>query len=139
MRRRFGSSAAITAAVLGAFVGYPTPRSMLAQTSQQSSQQAPTFRTRIDLRQLDVTVLDRNRRPVRGLTAEDFVLVEDGVTQTLNALEQLAPQARGRGSERGRTRDRLTRTLRAQSMRVAAHRGGVAPVRPSGRAVTGLE
>ena len=42
--------------------------------------QAPetTFRARVDLIQVDVSVLDRARRPVSGLTAADFVLTEDG-------------------------------------------------------------
>ena len=42
--------------------------------------QAPreTFRSRVDLIQVDVSVLDRDRRPVAGLTAADFTLTEDG-------------------------------------------------------------
>jgi VWFA-related protein len=42
--------------------------------------QAPetTFRARVDLIQVDVSVLDRDRRPVSGLTAADFILTEDG-------------------------------------------------------------
>ncbi len=48
--------------------------------------QTPVFRSRIDLRQLDVTVLDKQRRPVRGLTAADFTLTEDGIPQKLEAF-----------------------------------------------------
>ena len=42
--------------------------------------QAPetTFRARVDLIQVDVSVLDSDRRPVSGLTAADFILTEDG-------------------------------------------------------------
>jgi VWFA-related protein len=42
--------------------------------------QAPqgTFRSRVDLIQVDVSVLDRERHPVSGLTAADFTLMEDG-------------------------------------------------------------
>ena len=42
--------------------------------------QAPqtTFRARVDLIQVDVSVLDRERRPVSGLTAADFTVMEDG-------------------------------------------------------------
>jgi VWFA-related protein len=40
--------------------------------------QPPTFRTGIDAVQLDVSVLDKNRRPVRGLTAADFTILEEG-------------------------------------------------------------
>jgi hypothetical protein len=40
--------------------------------------QKPTFRARTDLLTIDVTVLDKDRRPVTGLTADDFILLEDG-------------------------------------------------------------
>jgi VWFA-related protein len=39
---------------------------------------APTFRTSTDLVDVDVSVLDRDRLPVRGLTAADFTVLEDG-------------------------------------------------------------
>jgi VWFA-related protein len=42
------------------------------------SQQQPTFRSRLDLVQLDVSVLDGKRQPIRGLTKDDFVILEDG-------------------------------------------------------------
>jgi VWFA-related protein len=38
----------------------------------------PTFRIGVDAVQLDVSVLDAQRRPVRGLTAADFTVLEDG-------------------------------------------------------------
>jgi VWFA-related protein len=41
-------------------------------------QQTPVFRSGIEIVQLDVSVLDRNRRPVRGLTQADFTVLEDG-------------------------------------------------------------
>ena len=40
-------------------------------TSQIPQQTQPSFRSRLDLVHLDVSVLDRERRPVRGLTAAD--------------------------------------------------------------------
>jgi VWFA-related protein len=48
-----------------------------------AQQQPPTFRSGVDIVQLDVTVLDRNRKPVRGLTAADFALLEDGIPQRI--------------------------------------------------------
>jgi VWFA-related protein len=37
-----------------------------------------TFRAGVDLVEVDVSVLDKDRRPVRGLTRENFTLLEDG-------------------------------------------------------------
>jgi VWFA-related protein len=45
--------------------------------------QVPQFRAGVDLVHLDVSVLDRQRRPVRGLTAEDFEVFEDGKPQSI--------------------------------------------------------
>ena len=56
---------------------------VLALSAQQKP---PSFRAGIDLRQLDVSVLDKNRRPVRGLTAEDFVLTEEGAPQKIETF-----------------------------------------------------
>ena len=48
--------------------------------------QTPVFRGGTDVVQVDVTVLDKNRQPVRGLSQEDFTLSEDGKPQTLVAF-----------------------------------------------------
>ncbi len=41
--------------------------------------QGPTFRARTDIVQLDVAVLDKKtHQPVKGLTAKDFAILEDG-------------------------------------------------------------
>lgn len=40
--------------------------------------QTPQFRSAVDLVHLDVSVLDKNRDPVRGLTRADFTVLEDG-------------------------------------------------------------
>jgi len=44
------------------------------------------FRARADLIQVDVSVLDKQRRPVSGLSAEDFTILENGVPQTVSAF-----------------------------------------------------
>jgi VWFA-related protein len=46
----------------------------------------PQFRSRVDVVHLDVSVLDRDRRPVRGLTAADFTVLEDGKPQKVSVF-----------------------------------------------------
>jgi VWFA-related protein len=56
----------------------------------------PAFRTGVDAVQIDVSVLDEKRRPVRGLTAADFTVLVDGWPQALaafSAIELPAPPA----------------------------------------------
>jgi VWFA-related protein len=50
----------------------------LALLAQAPSGNQPTFRAGVDVVQVDVTVLDKDRRPIRGLTAADFTVLEDG-------------------------------------------------------------
>jgi VWFA-related protein len=45
-----------------------------------------TFKTGIDIVQLDVSVLDKDRRPIRGLTIEDFTVLENGAPQPIVAV-----------------------------------------------------
>ena len=57
------------------------------QTGQdRPASQAPTFRVRADVVQLDVSVLDRQERPIRGLGATDFTLLDDGVAEPVIAF-----------------------------------------------------
>lgn len=46
----------------------------------------PQFRSSVDLVHLDVSVLDKDRRPVKGLTAADFTILEDGKAQAVAAF-----------------------------------------------------
>jgi VWFA-related protein len=48
--------------------------------------QVPKFRSGVDLVYLDVSVLDRDRKPMRGLTADDFELFEDGKPQVVSTF-----------------------------------------------------
>jgi VWFA-related protein len=63
--------------------------------SHQREQERPQFRTGVELVQLDVSVLDRERRPVTGLTAEDFTLLENGRRRPIRTFTpvQLAAHA----------------------------------------------
>ncbi len=56
---------------------------VLAQPQQTGR---PQFRSGVDLVHLDVSVLDKDRRPVRGLTAADFSVFEEGRAQTISAF-----------------------------------------------------
>ena len=54
-----------------------------------SAQQTPAFRTGIDVVRVDASVLDRDRRPIRGLTAADFTVLADGKPQKIVALSEV--------------------------------------------------
>jgi VWFA-related protein len=58
-------------------------------TPQTPQQPPPVFRGEVDLIRLDVSVLERNRRPVTGLTAADFTIVEDDTPQTISAFTEI--------------------------------------------------
>ena len=50
---------------------------------------APSFRSGISYIELDASVLDRNRNPVRGLTAGDFTVLEDGQAQKILSFSEV--------------------------------------------------
>jgi VWFA-related protein len=52
----------------------------------QAPPQPPTFRAGVDIVHLDVSVLDANRRPVRGLTPADFTVFDNGVPQAISVF-----------------------------------------------------
>ena len=61
--------------------------SMVILSSQSTPPpQLPTFKSGIDVVELDVTVLDGDRRPIRGLTADDFTVLEQGRPQPIVAF-----------------------------------------------------
>ena len=59
---------------------------MLAGVALTARTQQPQFRSTVDLMHLDVSVLDKNRRPVKGLIPEDFTILEDGKPQPIIAF-----------------------------------------------------
>src|SRR5690606_38945493 len=66
-----------------------------AGARQDPSQPRTIFRSSVDLVHLDVSVLDANRRPVRGLGPADFIVLEDGKPQRIavfNAVDIPDPE-----------------------------------------------
>ncbi len=59
---------------------------VLGAQSPQAPVPAPTFRGGVDLVEFDVSVLGHDRRPVKGLTASDFTVTEDGKPQSVAAF-----------------------------------------------------
>ena len=76
----------------------------LVSARQSNTPPQTTFRGGIDLFQLDVTVIDKDRHPVKGLTARDFVVLEDGKPRPIATFKEVsvAPVVK---SEAGWVRD----------------------------------
>ena len=82
---RRNQSAAI-ALVVGSFVSFVTFVSSVRASvvsSVRATAQVPSFRSRVDLVNLGVTVTDRKGNLITDLKAEDFEIIEDGKVQTL--------------------------------------------------------
>jgi VWFA-related protein len=75
------------------------PASARQQTAPE--QQPPTFRTAVDLVSADVTVIDADGKPVRGLTAADFTLTVDGKPRKISTAEYIAQVRRETTTDRG--------------------------------------
>lgn len=74
-----------------AYLSFPVvalSASVLVVAGQQPAPQTPPqFRSTTDMVLLDVSVIDKNRRPVRGLTEADFTILEDGVKQEIGTFK----------------------------------------------------
>src|SRR5438105_2303253 len=68
---------------------------MVAVTPLVGQQPTPSFRGGVNLILVDVVVRDRSDAIVRGLTADDFELLEDGVRQQIVtfAFEEIGKSA----------------------------------------------
>lgn len=62
----------------------------IALLHAQTQRPQPTFRGGTDLVQVDVSVLDNKRHPVRGLKAEDFTIFEDGQQREIQAFTEVS-------------------------------------------------
>jgi VWFA-related protein len=78
MRGQGGTPAARARAVACLVLG-----AAVAMRGAQEPTQQPSFRSGVDVIQLDVSVLDKARHPVPGLTAADFTVLENGKPQRL--------------------------------------------------------
>lgn len=61
--------------------------------ARQTPQSAPTFRSGVALATIDVTVLDKDGKPVPGLTADDIEIKLNGKVQPIRALAYLQAAA----------------------------------------------
>jgi VWFA-related protein len=68
---------ALFAIVVGILAAAPGAQQLPPRTSP------PQFRTGVEVVEVDVSVLDAKRRPVRGLVASDFTVLEDGKPQEI--------------------------------------------------------
>ena len=68
----------------------PPAQNPPAQNPAPQNPQQPVFRAGVDVITLDVSVLDKDRRPVRGLKPEDFTVVENGKTQRIVTVTEMA-------------------------------------------------
>ncbi|HEY7475534.1 MAG TPA: hypothetical protein VH679_11015, partial [Vicinamibacterales bacterium] len=60
-----------------------------ALSAQTPSQQRPVFRAAVELIQVDVVVRDRNGTPIRGLTADDFVVLDRAKPQQIATFKEI--------------------------------------------------
>ena len=56
--------------------------------AQEPQPPRTTFRSTVDLVPVDVSVVDRNGRPVSGLTEQDFTLAVDGKPRRIASAER---------------------------------------------------
>ena len=81
----------MTRRTLGAVLALITPALTVAGADQSTQDATPLFRSRATAVSLDVSVRRRNR-PVNGLSAADFEVTDNGVTQTVEqAFNNVAP------------------------------------------------
>src|SRR3984885_12270940 len=96
MRRMIGVLCFFTLCVLVAAAQQSPPN---ATPTQGTPAQTPgTIRVQTQLVVEEVAVKDKSGKPVEGLTANDFILTEDGVPQTISfatfeRIESAAPSA----------------------------------------------
>src|SRR3990170_7152320 len=66
---------------------------LVLATAPVPGAQQPTFRAGVDLVHFGVTVVDKQGKPVTGLTRDDFRVVEAGQTQSVQFFATGSPEA----------------------------------------------
>src|SRR5215468_6101693 len=59
------------------------------EPEQPSAAPVPTFRVQVDAIEIEAFITDEQRRPVTGLTREDFEILEDGKPQVITSFSQV--------------------------------------------------
>src|SRR5207247_10920535 len=64
----------------------PAPIANAGQAPPAPAQQQPTFKAQVEYVEVDALVSDANGNFVRGLTKDDFQILEDGKAQTVSTF-----------------------------------------------------
>jgi VWFA-related protein len=78
---------------LGAALLVAAGLTLAPATADPAPQKPPAFPTQAEIVTVDVVVLDRDGKPVAGLTRSDFVVREDGRPQAVTAFEAVETMA----------------------------------------------
>jgi VWFA-related protein len=91
---------------------------LTAVGSAQEQRSVPVFPARAEAITADVVVLDKQGRPVRGLTKADFTLLEDGRPQTIVGFEarELTSPSRDAPREGAVTDERVAENRRSSQL-----------------------
>ena len=82
------SPTATTTANVAPQSGGATAASVASLAPAPESSTIPTFKAKARLVQVDVSVIDKQGRPVKGLKQSDFTVLEDGKPQDVNVFEE---------------------------------------------------
>lgn len=85
-RFRFVRTTLVALALLDCLARGLSAQDAAPPASPPGQEPTPTFRSGVQYVEVDVTVVDRKGRPVRGLARDDFEVYEDGVLQAVDSF-----------------------------------------------------